>query len=644
MTSFSLRIVPQVTPDCEGEGPIMEDVAVVLSAVRALLSTAEGTDYLCIERFEEWYLALKHDRVDILEAVLGESNVEEAAALLNNVFRFTESELKDETANRTCSEPEQCLWQSPFILTATFGAKRSFQAILKYKHILDVDCLENSNQNILHAIVTTVKSTGLGREKIYIDIYLSLMSTLSLHERRSLLMQENTNGMRPLEVAIRSGCFGLATAMFEEVGIYKFPKRFKGIYTEVWYDVTEYECWGHGSRRHVSPLQMLLFVETEQFKVECTQRFFEWDVIQSWTSIKFLMNLPFLLLWFLWRLSFCIMCYIIRPTLLPTHTKDIALCITEANATVAGHRNRLVISLPASIYMVVVAFGIVLVDLYELVKRIRQKNTGLWDLKKWHKYATHTLTYRLCQFTLAVSIITNAFQVKSVESMPVLESLLYTLASVINAWTLLYFFELTPIIGTYAICVQKLLGVIVRFMFLFAVMFFSFTITFWKIFTSDATPCPHPHFDDLPSSIYSTFQIMLNMIPNLISPDDDNMASKMFLHCLFWIIIAVMLLNFLVALMTNEINYIMEHWRISLVLQRLAAVLLTEQRINMFRLQFLHRPLQNRYFVRRKEKLFLRLFNFQTESAEISDGAKYLWNNISMDWLMGILVLISNNI
>ena len=158
--------------------------------------------------------------------------------------------------------------------------------------------------------------------------------------------------------------------------------------TEVWYDVTEYECWLHpSSRRWKSPLDLLSFVTNADVETPNARKFFSWTVFCTWNYIKFRQSLPFLILWFLWRVLVTITTYFVHPIMFYGNVDD-----TE---NITGSCNKVYIaSLPASITIVVYAALVILLDLFEWIQYIRRDYVLMHEAMLLKDYATQHGNYR----------------------------------------------------------------------------------------------------------------------------------------------------------------------------------------------------------------------------------------------------------
>jgi hypothetical protein len=96
--------------------------------------------------------------------------------------------------------------------------------------------------------------------------------------------------------------------------------------------------------------------------------------------------------------------------------------------------------------------------------------------------------------------------------------------------------------------------------------------------TDYTAPCP-AEFETTLQAVYSTFTIMLNMI-SIGDYDVQDKVALHFLHCFFIVVVAITTLNFLIAILSNDVSVLMEHIDIAVKVQQLTAVIMVEGRMS----------------------------------------------------------------
>ncbi len=157
--------------------------------------------------------------------------------------------------------------------------------------------------------------------------------------------------------------------------------------------------------------------------------------------------------------------------------------------------------------------------------------------------------------------------------------LLYMITSVFNIWTLLYFLELIgPKFGIYAISIQRMIGVLAQFLVIFFLLFFSFEYSFYRVY-NDSNNC-EKGYENYLDSFYTTFIVMLNMVDIMGDLEGINVVVVV-LHVIYVFIIVILLLNYLIALMSDRHSQVMANGPLLLKIQQVSAALLVERRVGV---------------------------------------------------------------
>ena len=214
------------------------------------------------------------------------------------------------------------------------------------------------------------------------------------------------------------------------------------------------------------------------------------------------------------------------------------------------------------------------------------------------------LYFRFCVSRLMLSVILRAaFGTGDVAGQTTswVLGILYSLSAIFNVWNLLYFLEMTPGFGILALSIQRMLGVMFQFTTVFLMLFFSFQYTFYRLF-NDREACENG-FKNWVDSFYTTFLIMVNMvnIAELLGGID---ILLVIVHVTYVFLVVILLLNFLIALMSDAMSKVMNKADILVGLQQLSAALLVEERFGRL-LSKMYGYWQRYYFKESDKKLYL---------------------------------------
>ncbi|XP_064621355.1 uncharacterized protein LOC135484135 [Lineus longissimus] len=124
----------------------------------------------------------------------------------------------------------------------------------------------------------------------------------------------------------------------------------------------------------------------------------------------------------------------------------------------------------------------------------------------------------------------------------------YAVAKVLTIWSLLYFIQLFPGLGKFVIGFQRMIMALTQFALVLFMIFISFSLTLTSVLRLD---CDKPEFQNHLRGMYSTFLIILNMV-DLSKFNVQTAYVVALLHVAFIMIVTILLINFLIALMSNK--------------------------------------------------------------------------------------------
>ena len=187
----------------------------------------------------------------------------------------------------------------PLFQAVMFGAFNCVNTLVN----LGADILQQERHgwNIVHYLAV-VSYFSLDYEPKAVKIYKHLLKNLQRFQIRALLHAEDKNGLRPLELAVHTGCLSLAKAILNTDGIYLIKLERRGLEEKAWYDVTEYEDpFGCSGRRSKSPLTFLKLLDRKVLKNQKALYELRHGILCKWAEAKFHSNALLIILWFLLR-------------------------------------------------------------------------------------------------------------------------------------------------------------------------------------------------------------------------------------------------------------------------------------------------------------------------------------------------------
>ena len=173
--------------------------------------SAEGQKHMDSKVFEYWLEALKTDQADTIQEILKGCTPSARDLLINGKFLYN----KDGNhwlafSVEACKSVIQgTMWFRPLVLLIASRAIKTLQLLLNdtHKETTDVFIRDDGDSNILHALILSSKCTTLEDE--FICMYQYITNALDFETKKSLLMQENCAGLRPLELCVESAQLGL---------------------------------------------------------------------------------------------------------------------------------------------------------------------------------------------------------------------------------------------------------------------------------------------------------------------------------------------------------------------------------------------------------------------------------------------------
>ena len=235
------------------------------------------------------------------------------------------------------------------------------------------------------------------------------------------------------------------------------------------------------------------------------------------------------------------------------------------------------------------------------------------------------LWYRVTQF-LTVSFIAAGVGIMTyLEQVTLVNQLCALVTSAFLMWGIFYFIQLLPHIGHYVIIIQSMIGDILHFQLLFWLMFLPFPFTFYLVVHSGLDCSNTKEFGDFVRMGHDSFLILLNLfdITHYMNTVDSPWLLAA-LHILFVLICAIMMLNFLIALLSNSVSKIARHSHVIKPLQCLSIIFSVESRCATFLRNYYMKKLKScRYFVIKKDKIYLQTIESIYDTDTFMENDRY---------------------
>ena len=279
------------------------------------------------------------------------------------------------------------------------------------------------------------------------------------------------------------------------------------------------------------------------------------------------------------------------------NTEEITICLSEPSR--AGVFQR---------YILISVSELILI--YDLYDHIVFRHLFNPDLRKWlqpRHYIARVIFFHHVQSATCLSVagmcVCQILRFEGFEVPLTLDHIFFVVVSCGSTWGLLYFLQVLPWISIYTIAIQRMLQDFVRFTLIFVIFLGAFAISFRRIVLGPSNKCP-VHVDTFVETIYSSFLVVLNLV-NFGEYESVDKISLYLLHIVLVFLISILLLNFLIATMTQSFSEVYIHHRTITQTQRLKLMMTIQFRLAC-PMCALYKKLQRNVYVYHKNRLCLR--------------------------------------
>ena len=236
---------------------------------------SKSSNSFLLGEHEEIYEIIENDEVEKFEALLRSTDGKTTFDLINGQFQLQ----KMKRDNENIFQPTK-----PFSL-AICGSHQIMDTIIQNKG--DVLGIDWNGGNVVHCMVSFA-FLHPQREPNICRSYEYLTSLLNTETMKKLLLQENNDKLRPLEMAAQLGVFALFRFILETKGVYLVQSERLGIYLHKSYDLTDYKNFTSDDNRCVkSPLHFLAYADKRNLENPNTTALLKWQLISRWIEEKF---------------------------------------------------------------------------------------------------------------------------------------------------------------------------------------------------------------------------------------------------------------------------------------------------------------------------------------------------------------------
>ena len=524
------------------------------------------------QTFMDWFEAISRNRYGYVQMTLQDLSEMNRNVYVNGDFSFVDGEGNTETTED--KKALSCQFRSPICVAAVFNAKETLRLLLLNGGVIHK--LDIGENNILHALVYS-EALQPGNQSETFDVIMGYLSE-DIELRRQLILSENKNGRRPLELATELGAFTMARKILSVDGVYRFPRFSPSLRLEVLYDVTDYETFGRQSRRLLSPLQRVCETKMSQLQQEQFQEFYNLPFIQSWLLHKHLFNRFVMVMWLLIRVVYHISFLMLNPL----YTQSCGY--QEGRNTTVPMNN----SSEFSTIIGVFSSGILIFGAFSVLKWVACNVHNLKPQIKEVLCLNRVVSTVIPKLLLIFQALLWFFVIMLVKVKTCsinMYALLYIATNFINIFNFLHCLKTFPVIGHFIITFYALLLDMLNFLLLFGFVHCTLTVTtFYTFVLFDNVDSS---YQSIVASFYTNFKVMLNMV-NYDKYANANWGTIALLHIIIVMVMAIILINFAIAIMSNTVTAFFKHKQEILELHRINLSLDMEDNVT----QILHSMLR----------------------------------------------------
>ena len=547
------------------------------------------------DNHDDWLCALMTDDVDTVQYMVNNCDEETKNILLGGWI--SDKEFWQCCNSHDVNNHQITAVQRPWCLAAVCGSCKVVAEL--YKAGIDVSQLDKMGNNIIHSLIIYASRQ---HELLHLDMYNYIASLVPHNKLISLLLTENTDGLRPVELAAHFHTLRLLDAILKTPGLYLSRKVCCATLCMNYYDVTDYESLQDSRPKTRNLLFLLTFLRNNKLADPYTKEAYTSGLIGQWIAYQKKVFMPLILMWLFFRTVLLLL------ALFPTMTS-----VDDGSRNCGIHlgfpRN---VSLVTPFILVVFATLSIVYDMLEISRFGRA--SPHW-MKKYVPIKGNLVVryyfYRICQFLNNLGIFVSCInKIAAHYWEPILPAFVDTYMAFMVAWgliwSLLFFVQLSPIFGTYVIATQRMLLNLIRFSFIILIFFLPSAIMLPRMISVDENGnCPI-EFNSFSATFYTTFTVFLNMV-DLKSFKSPSMDGLQLFHVGFVIMIAVLLLNFLIAIFSNSYDEVSSHKEVIHSIQWLSVTTTIDYRIPNL-LRPLLDKLKRRYFFYSEGRVYIGTF------------------------------------
>ena len=560
---------------------------------------------------KEIFETLVENNFSKLQTMIREATSSEREFMLNGQFNFDNEFLFPCPVLRRMSRP--------LLVEVITGSTDAVELLIKEG--ADVFQTNTHRENLFHALIAASSLEVLSEEEEAVSVYKHLLTILTGENGKELLMQENKEGLRPLEMAAKLGCVLLYESIQATPNVYVSKTIHIGMTKEEWIDITEYESYEKGNRRHKSPMTMFAYLDRNIALGKKHGDILQCDIVKMWMNCK-LKSLQTVLCSFVTLSVLLLMSFYLLATRGMSQSRDMVVTnISTArnscfNQTLYFILPLFIVKLLAALIFVICCYSMFIIIPQQSIMFFKYKDIYCTNLSERKDMFTDSIFFLVLH--VVFSVLHLLFAVLVLLDIPDCETYFNILVVVIcpiSSSALLYTFQISPRLGHFTVALKQMGSVLSQFFILFLITYLPYVHSFYKLL-QDKDGCANTRFSpSVMEHYYNTFVIILNMVDItqlLDDPRSDNYFLLLLLHVLYVFLVSILLFNFLIALLANAVAEVMGNKALVLMIQSLSGIYGLELILEMW---IVHRKLayyfQRKHFIIHDNRFYLRRVSYE---------------------------------
>ena len=469
-----------------------------------------------------------------------------------------------------------------------------------YQAGIDVLQVDEFGNNAIHTIIIHA-SRHSEYEHSYLKVFKYISSLLPELKFQELILTQNESGLRCVELAAYVQTLLLMTAIFDSP-VYLTKHVRSGPLSVDYYDVTDYEQYF--ICRPSTPLFLLAFLRNTKLHDKNTKKILTSGVIGRWMAIRKKIFLPYLIGWALMRLL--VIFLVLFPAQLsgPPHPET-NTCATHIWFSPRTQQITL-------IFLVLYKVTTLLYDLVILAKW-RMADSPWYKLYRVHegepvaRNRFHLSVHYLYSISILVASLNRLSWHFRETSMPVYPMhVLFICIMTGSIWAILYIIQLCPIIGKYITATERMVASLVKFSILMFIFIWPFAAIFPRFIEANENGACPEEYSSTTSTFYTSFLLIINMV-DLRNFNATSQESLWLLHVIYIVFIAILLLNFLIAIFSDAYTEVANNYEVVNTIQWTYMLASVDFRMPRFMSPIIM-MLKRRYFTVLEGRIYIKSF------------------------------------